>query len=264
MSSDRPTRIGVLALQGSFAEHVTMLKRVDGVQAFEVRTKEELQSADGLIIPGGESTTMALVAERWGLIPELKQFSAQHRPVWGTCAGAIFLADKATGTKSGGQALLGGLDCTVHRNFFGAQIRSFVTKLKAPACMKDFGAELEDFRAVFIRAPGVIDAGPSVEILAEYHLSPDEQKTQDGRESVAVAVRDQHLLATAFHPELTSDLRWHQLFVQMVREQQSQVHCDGSMQRDSELTESGHLIRRSKPAELPCYDEGGSASEWRH
>ena len=101
MSSDRPTRIGVLALQGSFAEHVTMLKRVDGVHAFEVRTKEELQSADGLIIPGGESTTMALVAERWGLIPELKQFSAQHRPVWGTCAGAIFLADKATGIGNG-------------------------------------------------------------------------------------------------------------------------------------------------------------------
>ena len=97
MPADRPTRIGVLALQGSFAEHVTILKRIDGVQAFEVRTKEELQSADGLIIPGGESTTMALVAERWGLIPELKQFSAQHRPVWGTCAGAIFLAEKATG-----------------------------------------------------------------------------------------------------------------------------------------------------------------------
>ena len=97
MPADRPTRIGVLALQGSFAEHVTMLKRIDGVQAFEVRTKAELQSADGLIIPGGESTTMALVAERWGLIPELRQFSAQHRPVWGTCAGAIFLAEKATG-----------------------------------------------------------------------------------------------------------------------------------------------------------------------
>lgn len=182
MPADRPTRVGVLALQGSFAEHVTMLKRIDGVQAFEVRTKEELQSADGLIIPGGESTTMALVAERWGLIPELRQFSAQHRPVWGTCAGAIFLAEKATGslcsltaltnargwykdvclssgTKAGGQALLGGLDCTVHRNFFGAQIRSFSTKLKAPACMKDFGPELEDFRAVFIRLvlllPGV-------------------------------------------------------------------------------------------------------------
>ena len=100
MAADRPTRIGVLALQGSFAEHVTMLKRIDGVQAFEVRTKEELQSADGLIIPGGESTTMALAAERWGLIPELKQFAEQHRPVWGTCAGAIFLAEKATGIHS--------------------------------------------------------------------------------------------------------------------------------------------------------------------
>lgn len=97
MAVDRPTRIGVLALQGSFAEHVTVLKRIGGVEAFEVRTKEELQSADGLIIPGGESTTMALVADRWGLIPELRRFSAQQRPVWGTCAGAIFLADKATG-----------------------------------------------------------------------------------------------------------------------------------------------------------------------
>lgn len=98
MAADRRTRIGVLALQGSFAEHVTMLKRIDGVEAFEVRTKEELRNADGLIIPGGESTTMALVAERWGLIPELRLFAAQHRPVWGTCAGAIFLAEKATGT----------------------------------------------------------------------------------------------------------------------------------------------------------------------
>lgn len=231
-----------------------MLKRVEGVQAFEVRTKEELQSADGLIIPGGESTTMALVAERWGLIPELKNFSAQHRPVWGTCAGAIFLADKATGTKTGGQALLGGLDCTVHRNFFGAQIRSFVTKLKAPQCMKDFSPELEDFRAVFIRAPGVIDVGPSVEVLAEYHLTADEQRAQDGRQSVAVAVRDQHLLATAFHPELTSDMRWHQLFVQMVREQQAKAGSDGNLHRSSELTASGNLIRRSKPAEMPCYD----------
>lgn len=89
--------IGVLALQGSFAEHVSMLKRMEGVDAFEVRTKEELRRADGLIIPGGESTTMALIAERWGLIPELRQFAAKQRPVWGTCAGAIFLAEKATG-----------------------------------------------------------------------------------------------------------------------------------------------------------------------
>lgn len=143
------------------------------------------------------------------------------------------------------------------------------------------------------RAPGVVDAGPSVEILAEYHLTPEEQKAQDGRQSVAVAVRAQHLLATAFHPELTSDLRWyaasccmhclsvtllswiavliytagkavltgpcascrHQLFVQMVRDQQCKAAADGSLQRESELTASGHLIKRSKPAEMPCYDE---------
>ena len=90
-------RIGVLALQGSFAEHVTMLRKLEDVEAFEVRTKHELMRAEGLVIPGGESTTMALIAERWGLIPELRAFSAQKRPVWGTCAGAIFLAENATG-----------------------------------------------------------------------------------------------------------------------------------------------------------------------
>lgn len=93
----QPVRIGVLALQGSFAEHVSILQQLKGVEAFEVRTKDELKTADGLIIPGGESTTMALIAERWGLIPELRRFAAEQRPVWGTCAGAIFLAEKATG-----------------------------------------------------------------------------------------------------------------------------------------------------------------------
>ena len=103
---ERPTRVGVLALQGSFSEHVATLLSIPGVEAFEVRTREQLNRADGLIIPGGESTTMALVAERWGLIPELKAYAAQHKPVWGTCAGLIFLADRATGelehTYSGG------------------------------------------------------------------------------------------------------------------------------------------------------------------
>ena len=124
MTTDQLTRIGVLALQGSFAEHVTVLKRIEGVQAFEVRTKEELQSADGLIIPGGESTTMALVAERWGLIPELKNFSARHRPVWGTCAGAIFLADKATGKDlSGAEIPLHNF--TVSRNCCNLQLLQY-------------------------------------------------------------------------------------------------------------------------------------------
>eukprot|EP00891_Asterochloris_glomerata_P009559 jgi/Astpho2/9559/e_gw1.00146.138.1_t len=206
--AERPIRVGVLALQGSFSEHVATLLSIPGVEAFEVRTKEQLHKADGLIIPGGESTTMALVAERWGLIPELKAHAAQHKPVWGTCAGLIFLADRATGVKQGGQALLGGLDCTVHRNFFGAQIHSFEVDLTPPDCLPEIGPEQGDFRAMFIRAPAVIEAGPAVEVLAEYHLTPAEQSAASGRQSVMVAVREKHLLATAFHPELTADLRW--------------------------------------------------------
>jgi glutamine amidotransferase PdxT len=90
-------RIGVLALQGSFREHMTLLQRIDGIEVIEVRTKEELESVSGLVIPGGESTTMALVAERWGLIPELRGFAQAGKPIWGTCAGMIFLADRADG-----------------------------------------------------------------------------------------------------------------------------------------------------------------------
>ncbi|GFH31365.1 uncharacterized protein HaLaN_30395, partial [Haematococcus lacustris] len=101
--------------------------------------KEELQSVVGLIIPGGESTTQALVAQRWGLIPELQSFASAGRPIWGTCAGMIFLAERAEGQKKGGQALLGGLDITVSRNFFGAQINSFETQLSAPQELKSFG-----------------------------------------------------------------------------------------------------------------------------
>ncbi|EFN57206.1 hypothetical protein CHLNCDRAFT_11969, partial [Chlorella variabilis] len=199
--------IGVLALQGSFREHMALLERC-GVEAIEVRTKEELGSCAGLIIPGARrgprclSTTMALVAERWGLIPELRQFAAQQRPIWGTCAGLIFLADRASGMKEGGQALLGGLDCTVQRNFFGAQINSFETQLPAPACLPRSADPSETFRALFIRAPAITETGPGVEVLAEYCLSEGE-RAQQQRDSVAVAVRSGPLMATAFHPELT-------------------------------------------------------------
>ena len=120
---------------------------------------------------GGESTTMALVAERWGLIPELRQFSAGGKPVWGTCAGLIFLADRATSTKEGGQVLLGGLDCVVQRNFFGAQINSFEAPLPAPPCLRQQQATQQPwapaaagdtFRAMFIRAPAITEAGPGI------------------------------------------------------------------------------------------------------
>lgn len=177
---------------------------------------------------GGESTTMALVAQRWGLIPELQSYAGSNRPIWGTCAGLIFLAERATNQKQGGQALLGGLDVQVARNFFGSQINSFETWLPAPKCLAEVqgcassGAPAPNtdvFRALFIRAPAITEAGPEVEVLAAYTLSPAElAENPDHPLSVIVAVRSGALLATSFHPELVDDLRWHALFVKMVQE----------------------------------------------
>nr|GEY38885.1 probable pyridoxal 5'-phosphate synthase subunit PDX2 [Tanacetum cinerariifolium] len=112
--------VGVLALQGSFNEHIAALRRI-GVKGVEIRKAEQLENVTSLIIPGGESTTMAKLAELHNLFPALREFVKMGKPVWGTCAGLIFLANKATGQKEGGQELVGGLDCTVHRNFFGSQ-----------------------------------------------------------------------------------------------------------------------------------------------
>lgn len=213
-AAPRRVRVGVLALQGSFREHMALLLRLPAVDVVEVRTKEELAGLDGLVIPGGESTTMAHIAERWGLIPELRAFASAGRPIWGTCAGMIFLAERAEGQKEGGQALLGGLDVKVSRNFFGAQVHSFEAQLRAPEALRAFGGE-ETFRAVFIRAPAVLEAGPGVETLAECAVTgaaaagaAAADGTEGRRGGVAVAVRQGVLLATAFHPELTSDTRW--------------------------------------------------------
>lgn len=203
MTNSTPVKIGVLALQGAFIEHIQMLRRL-GVEAVEVRKPAQLQDLDGLIIPGGESTTMGLVAERWGIVEPLRDWVKAKRPIWGTCAGMILLAERAEGQKQGGQPLLGGLDVTVNRNYFGRQVDSFETELHVPR----WGDE--SFHAIFIRAPAIIAVGPKVEQLAEV-------TTQTG-ETVIAAVRQQNILATAFHPELTHDLRWHALFVEMVRE----------------------------------------------
>ncbi len=192
--------IGILALQGAFVEHEAMVRRL-GAQAVQVRKPEQLAGLDGLIIPGGESTTMGLVAERWGLVEPLRAWVRSGKPTWGTCAGMIMLADRATGQKEGGQTLLGGLDVTVNRNYFGRQNESFETWLTVPALGE------APIRAVFIRAPAIVEAGDSVEVLA----------TVPGRgEDVIAAVRQGNILATAFHPELTDDLRWHALFLAMV------------------------------------------------
>lgn len=201
MTLSHPTTIGVLALQGAFAEHVKLFGRL-GVQAIEVRKPEQLAGLDGLVIPGGESTSMGLIAQRWGLVDPLRDWVADGKPTWGTCAGMILLSERATGQKLGGQILIGGLDVMVNRNYFGRQVNSFETLLDAPQ-LGD-----EPYPAVFIRAPAIVEMGPMVESLAAL-------PGRDG-EIVHVAVRQGPILATAFHPELTADLRWHRLFVGMV------------------------------------------------
>ncbi|XP_048325129.2 probable pyridoxal 5'-phosphate synthase subunit PDX2 isoform X1 [Ziziphus jujuba] len=220
--------VGVLALQGSFNEHIAALRRL-GVKGVEIRKPEQLENVGSLIIPGGESTTMAKLAEYHNLFPALREFVNMGKPVWGTCAGLIFLANKAAGQKTGGQELVGGLDCTVHRNFFGSQIQSFETELSVPElASKEGGAEF--YRGVFIRAPAILDVGPDVLVLADYSLSSKELdsiaalQAQNQEENawsgkkVIVAVRQGNLLGTAFHPELTADTRWHSYFLRMIND----------------------------------------------
>lgn len=188
-------KIGVLALQGAFIEHQHMLNSL-GVEAVAVRLPHHLDDLDGLIIPGGESTTIGKLAVKYGLVEPLRNF-AQQKPVWGTCAGMIFLA-KDIGRD---QPLLGMMDVTVNRNAFGRQIDSFETDLDIE------GLDGGPLHAVFIRAPLVtaIDEDAGVSVLSTL---PD---------GGIVAVQQGHWLATAFHPELTDDTRLHAHFVEMVK-----------------------------------------------
>ena len=197
-------KIGVLALQGDFAEHVVMLRRL-GVEAVEVRLPEQLEDLDGLIIPGGESTTIGKLAEDYGLIEPLRAFG-KEKPVWGTCAGAIFLSKDARRT----QPLLGLMDITVERNAFGRQVASFETDLEVPA-LEGVGPEGKLYHAVFIRAPLIQSVEEDAEVLA---------RLEDGR---IVAAQQDNLLATSFHPELTEDNRFHQYFLKMVAEEKKPV-----------------------------------------
>jgi len=197
-------KLGVLALQGAFREHIIKLRFI-GIDAVEVRLPCQLDDLNGLVIPGGESTTMGNLATAYGLIEPLRQFR-QHKPVWGTCAGLIMLADHANGQKRGGQTLVGGMDIVVDRNYFGRQVQSFEAALNVPALVNvtQPGDPTGSFHAVFIRAPAVIQVGDHVEVLA----------TLEG--GLIVAVRQGHLLGTAFHPELSDDLRFHRYFVSLV------------------------------------------------
>ena len=190
-------KIGVLALQGDFAEHITMLKRLD-VAAVEVRLPEHLEGLDGLIIPGGESTTFGKLAVHYGLIEPLRQF-ALKKAVWGTCAGAIFLAKDAQRP----QPLLQLMDITVARNAFGRQVASFETDLDVPA-LRQVDPSGQPYHAVFIRAPLIESVQGDAQVLASL---------PDGR---IVAAQQGHWLATSFHPELTGDDRFHRYFIWLV------------------------------------------------
>ena len=186
--------VGVLAIQGDVAEHKTMLAGL-GVEAVEVRLPADLERVDGLIMPGGESTTIGKLMVKYGLDQALQARARQGTPVYGTCAGMILLARTARG---GEPPLLRLMDITVARNAYGRQVDSFEADLEVPALGPP------PLHAVFIRAPVIEEAGPGVEVLA----------TLDGR---PVLARQGNLLVSSFHPELTPDARLHRYFVDMVR-----------------------------------------------
>ena len=192
-------RIGVLALQGDFVEHIEMLKRA-GVAGIEVRLPRDLVEIDGLIIPGGESTSIGKLAVLYDLIEPIRKL-AETQPVWGTCAGAIFLSKDVHHQ----QPVLGLMDIVVRRNAFGRQLDSFEIDLDVPALAAGVGDEPRPFHAIFIRAPLIEGVSADAEVLATL---------PDGR---IVAVRERNLLATSFHPELTGDDRFHRYFLSFRR-----------------------------------------------
>jgi 5'-phosphate synthase pdxT subunit len=195
-------RIGVLALQGDFAEHLDMLHGL-GSETREIRLPDDLEGLDGLIIPGGESTTIGKLADAFGLIEPLRNFGLRH-PIWGTCAGAIFLSKDARRS----QPLLGLMDISVQRNAFGRQVESFEAELKVPVLREPE----RPFRAIFIRAPMIEGIGKEVQVLARL------QENGTSKGGLIVAARQGHLLATAFHPEITGDDRFHCFFLSIVEE----------------------------------------------
>ncbi|MFO7583930.1 MAG: pyridoxal 5'-phosphate synthase glutaminase subunit PdxT [Anaerolineales bacterium] len=189
--------IGVLALQGDFAEHIAILKRL-GVQTAEVRLPRHLDGLDGLIIPGGESTTIGKLAVAYDLMEPLRQFG-REKAIWGTCAGAIFLSKDARRD----QPLLELMDITVIRNAFGAQVDSFEADLHIEALKQATQTEAP-YHAVFIRAPIIESVSGNAKVLSAL---------SDGR---IVAAQQGKLLATSFHPELTGDTRFHEYFLSLI------------------------------------------------
>jgi 5'-phosphate synthase pdxT subunit len=191
--NELPVKIGVLAIQGDFAAHARMLRRI-GVQAIEVRRADELENVDGLIMPGGESTTMLKFLTAENLFSALQEFANKDKPIFGTCAGAILLAREVLNPP---QASLNLIDITIERNAYGRQVDSHISQV---ATTFDAGA----MEAVFIRAPKIKSCGTEVEVLATLDQEP-------------VFVRQKNIFAATFHPELSDDERAHRLFVAQVK-----------------------------------------------
>ena len=192
-------RIGVLAAQGAFAEHIATLHKLQ-VEALPVRLLQELRGLDGLIVPGGESTSISHLMLAYNLMSEIRKLAKSGLPIFGTCAGMILLANRISDADK--VEPIGVMNITVRRNAFGRQVDSFETDLKIPALGE------KPFPGVFIRAPLIEQAGSEVEILASL------------ADSTIVAARQGNLLATAFHPELTDDSRFHQYFLDIVTDHQ--------------------------------------------
>jgi len=195
--------IGVLALQGDVREHIDAVRKA-GAEAVPVRTREEIERVDGLIIPGGESTTVGKLLDRFGLMDAVRRMPAACKPIFGTCTGMILLA-KEVENSAREQPRLCLMDVTVRRNAFGRQVDSFEEDIPVQ------GIEGGPVRAVFIRAPFVSEVHEGVEVLAEFQGHP-------------VLVREGDLLAAAFHPELTDDVRVHRMFIEMVEKAKKRCH----------------------------------------
>ncbi|MFD2045615.1 pyridoxal 5'-phosphate synthase glutaminase subunit PdxT [Ornithinibacillus salinisoli] len=187
------TTIGVLALQGAVREHIRSIEEC-GVKAVEIKRVEQLEDIDGIILPGGESTTMRRLIDSYGFLSNLQDFGKQGKPIFGTCAGLILMADAIEGQEN---AHLGLMNMKVARNAFGRQVASFEAELA-------INQIAEDFNAVFIRAPYIVEVGPEVDVLTTYNER-------------IVAAQQGHYLCTAFHPELTDDNRVVAYFVEMVK-----------------------------------------------
>jgi 5'-phosphate synthase pdxT subunit len=192
-------KVGVLALQGTFIEHIEILRQLS-VEALPIRLPHELNTLDGLIIPGGESTTMMRLMESFGLIQPIREMAREGLAIWGTCAGMVLLAKSVSNHE---METLGLMDMKIRRNAFGSQIDSFEIDLEIPAVGE------EPFHAVFIRAPVIKEAKPGVKILS---------RLPDG---TIIAAKQNRLLACAFHPEFTNDLRFHNYFLNMVSQKLS-------------------------------------------